>query len=122
MRLVPAASLDAARLDRVRAIYEDGFAEHLRSPLADLLADRALVLTDGEPRGLAVLRGLGDTGWVFLRYFVVGDRGRGIGGQLWTHVRSAMTDAASGPCKAMSARSCTMRSFALLPIFSLMTS
>lgn len=93
MKLVPAGSLDAGQLDRVRAIYEDGFAPHLRSPFADLLADRALVFTDGQPHGLAVLRGLGTTGWVFLRYLVVADRGRGVGGQLWTQLRASMLDA-----------------------------
>ncbi|ONI75044.1 hypothetical protein ALI144C_40475 [Actinosynnema sp. ALI-1.44] len=87
MRLVPAGSLSAAHLDRVREIYEEGFGERLRAPFDDLLTDRALVLTDGAPLGLAVLRELGPTGWVFLRYFVVGDRGRGLGALLWTEIR-----------------------------------
>jgi ribosomal protein S18 acetylase RimI-like enzyme len=93
MKLVPALSLDDQQLVRVQTIYEDGFGERLRAPFADLLTDRALVLTDGEPRGLAVLRELGPTGWVFLRYFVVGERGRGLGEQLWTHLLAAMASA-----------------------------
>jgi hypothetical protein len=93
VKLVPAQSLDSAQLARVQEIYEDGFDPRLRSSFADLLTDRALVLTDGAPRGLAVLRELGPTGWVFLRYFVVGDRGSGLGSQLWSAIRSAMADA-----------------------------
>ncbi|HEX8867016.1 MAG TPA: hypothetical protein VF821_15260 [Lentzea sp.] len=90
MRLVPAQSLNAPQLDRVREIYEDGFDPRLRAPFANLLADRAFVLVDDEPRGLAVVRELGDTGWVFLRYFVVGERGRGLGEHLWTLLRTAL--------------------------------
>lgn len=93
MRLVPALSLDDQQRARVQAIYEEGFGERLRAPFADLLTDRALVLTDGEPRGLAVLRELGPTRWVFLRYFVVGERGRGLGEELWTSLRAAMAAA-----------------------------
>jgi hypothetical protein len=93
VKLVSARSLDSAQLARVQEIYEDGFDPRLRSSFADLLTDRALVLTDGAPRGLAVLRALGPTSWVFLRYFVVGDRGLGLGAQLWSAVRSSMADA-----------------------------
>ncbi|MCE7002898.1 hypothetical protein LWC34_08640 [Kibdelosporangium philippinense] len=88
MKLVPATSLPD--LAQVRKIYEDGFSARLRTPFEDLLADRALVLTDGSPRGFAVLRELGPTGWVFLRYFVVGERGRGLGAVLWDEVRREM--------------------------------
>ncbi|SMC58301.1 GNAT family N-acetyltransferase [Kibdelosporangium aridum] len=91
MKLVPATSLPD--LAQVRKIYEDGFSARLRTPFEDLLTDRALVLTDGSPRGLAVLRELGPTDWVFLRYFVVGDRGRGLGAILWSEVRREMADA-----------------------------
>nr|WP_042191676.1 GNAT family N-acetyltransferase [Kibdelosporangium sp. MJ126-NF4]CEL20220.1 hypothetical protein [Kibdelosporangium sp. MJ126-NF4]CTQ97445.1 hypothetical protein [Kibdelosporangium sp. MJ126-NF4] len=93
MKLVPAGSLTRPQLDRVREIYEDGFGERLRSAFDDLLADRALVLTDdGAPLGLAVLRELGPTGWVFLRYFVVGDRGRGLGARLWAEIRRELAE------------------------------
>ncbi|MFD4636076.1 hypothetical protein ACFWN2_02105 [Lentzea sp. NPDC058436] len=91
MKLVEARSLSAAQLGRVREIYEDGFDPRLRAPFENLLTDRALVLVDDAPRGLAVLRDLGDTGWVFLRYFVVGERGRGLGERLWTSLRAALT-------------------------------
>jgi hypothetical protein len=88
MKLVPAHTVD--NLDRVREIYENGFDPQLRAPFADLLADRAYVLLDPEPRGLAVVRELGDTGWVFLRYFVVGTRGGGLGSQMWALLREAV--------------------------------
>jgi hypothetical protein len=90
VRLVPAHSLDAADLVRVQEIYEDGFAPRLRAPFADLLADRAYVLVDSSPLGLAVVRELGDTRWMFLRYFVVGSRGGGLGGRMWALLRSAL--------------------------------
>jgi hypothetical protein len=91
VRLVAAGALPGPALERLRAIYEDGFPEVLRAPFADLLADRAFALLDGDrPIGLAVLRPLGTTGWIFLRYFVVGDRGRGLGGALWRAVTAAL--------------------------------
>ncbi|AHH96614.1 GNAT family N-acetyltransferase [Kutzneria albida] len=87
--------------DRVRRCYEEGFAAHLRAPFADLLdpadGQQALVLAERErPLGLAVVRPLGDTGWTFLRYFVVDSqvRNRGLGSRLWTaltrHLDSTM--------------------------------
>lgn len=93
MKLVAASTLTSAELAQVERIYLAGFEPHLRAPLDDLLADIALVLMDTEPLGLAVLRPLGDTGWVFLRYFTVGEKGRGLGEQLWTQLRTAMTGA-----------------------------
>lgn len=51
----------------MRQIYFDGFAPHLRAALDDLLAGMALVLVGETPLGFAVLRVLGDTGWVYLR-------------------------------------------------------
>ncbi|GLY51214.1 GNAT family N-acetyltransferase [Lentzea sp. NBRC 102530] len=93
MELVAASTLTPAELAAVEQIYHDGFAPHLRASFDDLLADTALVLVDGKPLGLAVLRVLGDTGWVYLRYFTVGEKGKGLGEHLWTHLRTAMTDA-----------------------------
>ncbi|TWP50935.1 GNAT family N-acetyltransferase [Lentzea tibetensis] len=81
--LINASALDEATLREVRDIYEDGFGARLRAPFADLLADEALVLMDSHPQGLAVLRPLGPTGWVFLRYFVAASRGNGAGTRLW---------------------------------------
>ncbi|MFI6094595.1 hypothetical protein ACIA8G_03525 [Lentzea sp. NPDC051213] len=93
MKLVPASSLTSGELTQVQQIYFDGFEPHLRASFGNLLADTALVLMDSRPLGLAVLRPLGDTGWVYLRYFTVGEKGRGLGEQLWTHLRVAMTGA-----------------------------
>jgi GNAT superfamily N-acetyltransferase len=92
VKLVAADSLGAAELERVREIYEDGFPPHLRAPFAELLTDRAFALVDEEPIGFAVLRPLATTGWVFLRFFVAGSRGRGIGSLLWNHLTREMAD------------------------------
>lgn len=93
MKLVAASSLTDAELAEVERIYFDGFAPHLRAPVENLLADTALVLVDAKPLGLAVLRVLADTGWVYLRYFTVGEKGCGLGAQLWTRLRDEMTRA-----------------------------
>ncbi len=93
MELVAASTLTEAELGQVRQIYFDGFAPHLRASFEDLLTDTAYVLVDEQPVGFAVLRPLADTGWVYLRYFTVGEKGRGLGRQLWNHLRDAMTAA-----------------------------
>lgn len=93
MKLVEADSLGAAELERVREIYEDGFPPHLRAPFADLLTDRAFALVAEEPIGFAVLRPLATTKWVFLRFFVAGSRGHGVGSLLWEHLTRAMAEA-----------------------------
>lgn len=71
----------AEQLAAVEAIYEDAFPPDLRAPFETLLADRLVVRVSpgGVPEGLAVLRALGATGWVFLRYYAVGVRGGGVG-------------------------------------------
>ena len=70
-----------AQLEAVRAIYEDAFPPDLRADFDSLLSDRLVVRVadDGTPEGLAVLRDLSGTGWVFLRYYAVGVRGGGVG-------------------------------------------
>ena len=75
------SELSPAQLARVRAIYDDAFPPDLRADFETLLVDRLVVRLDpdGTPEGLAVLRPLGDTGWVFLRYYAVGVRGGGVG-------------------------------------------
>lgn len=84
MTLVPIASLDAAGLAAVQAIYEDAFPDELRAPFEDLLVDRMLVLVDPDgPAGLALLRDLAGTSWTFLRYYAVGRRGGGVGSAMW---------------------------------------
>ncbi len=111
MKLVPAADLDPAALAEVRAIYEDAFRAELRVPFESLLADQFLTaIGDGQadegapakglagedssgPCGFAVLRRLGPTGWIYLRYFAVGSRGRGLGSAAFTTLLQAMTEA-----------------------------
>ncbi|MDR6318256.1 GNAT family N-acetyltransferase [Actinoplanes couchii] len=84
MELIPAADLDQALLTATEDIYLDAFPAELRAPLDDLLADDMLALVvDGRPAGFTVTRRLGPTGWVFLRYFAVGQRGSGLGSQMW---------------------------------------
>lgn len=91
MSLVPADTLAAAELARVRAIYEDAFPEHLRGPFEDLAVDRLLVLRDDDgPAGLALLRDLGPTPWTFLRYYAVGRRGRGTGSMMWRQLTALL--------------------------------
>jgi GNAT superfamily N-acetyltransferase len=93
-RLVPADGLQPADVERVRDIYEAGFPAWLRADFGSLMAGRqpgelALALTeDDRPVGFAMLRPLGATGWMYLRYFVVdaGRRGRGLGGVLWAQL------------------------------------
>jgi GNAT superfamily N-acetyltransferase len=87
--LEPVDDLDPGRLSEVRRIYDDGFAPHLRAGFASLTSEReddesALALMQGgEPRGFAMVRPLGGTGWMFLRYLVAGQRGQGLGGIMW---------------------------------------
>jgi GNAT superfamily N-acetyltransferase len=93
-RLVPVEGLGPADVGRVRDIYETGFPEWLRAGFGSLLAGRQpgevpLALTEeGRPVGFAMLRPLGPTGWMYLRFFVVdaASRGRGLGGILWTQL------------------------------------
>jgi GNAT superfamily N-acetyltransferase len=83
--------LDSGVTETVRRIYEDGFPVHLRSEFNSLTTGRQdgelslALLEDGQPRGFAMLRPLGGTGWMYLRYFVVDGRlrGHGVGGILW---------------------------------------
>jgi GNAT superfamily N-acetyltransferase len=92
--LEPVEALDATAAGQVRRIYEDGFPARLRSDFSALTAHREdgelalALLYGGRPRGFAMLRPLGATGWVFLRYFVVDQhlRGQGVGGILWQHL------------------------------------
>ena len=87
--LEPVDNLDPGRVCELRRIYEDGFAPHLRADFASLTTGReddesALALMqDSEPRGFVMVRPLGGTGWMFLRYLVAGQRGQGLGGIMW---------------------------------------
>ncbi|SDS86135.1 GNAT family N-acetyltransferase [Actinoplanes derwentensis] len=94
MELIPAVELDGPQLSATEAIYRDAFPAELRAPLDDLLADDMLVLlVDGRPAGFAVTRRLGPTGWVFLRYFAVHDRGTGRGSAMWRLLCAYWADA-----------------------------
>jgi GNAT superfamily N-acetyltransferase len=99
--LIPAQTLPPAGIDLVRRIYEDGFPAHQRADFASLLGGRqpgelALALTGpgAVPCGFAMLRPLGPTGWIFLRYFVVdaAQRGRGLGGVLWDELTGLLRE------------------------------
>ena len=89
--LEPLETLPPPAVAGVRGIYEEGFPPHQRADFAELSDGRqsgeiALALVrGGQPSGFAMLRPLGGTGWVFLRYFVVDrhQRGQGLGGVLW---------------------------------------
>jgi GNAT superfamily N-acetyltransferase len=83
MRLVEVAGLSLPQRARAREIYEANFPVAIRAPFESLAEDRVLAFADDEVRGLAVVRTLPSTGWAFLRYFVVGEQGRGLGGQFW---------------------------------------
>jgi GNAT superfamily N-acetyltransferase len=96
--LEPVGQLGTEALGTVRRIYEDGFPPHLRSDFAALVGSRqegefALALMRGSrPCGFVMLRSLGETGWVFMRYFVV-DRqlqGHGLGGVMWDQLTARL--------------------------------
>ena len=96
--LEPVDDLDPGQVTRVREIYEDGFAPHLRAGFATLTSGReaeesALALMRGaEPHGFVMLRPLGDSGWMFLRYLVAGQRGQGLGGTMWDQLMAWLGD------------------------------
>ena len=93
--LTPIESLNGGGPERVREIYESGFAEHLRAPWSEVWADRlareeSLALTDdGKPVGFVLLRSFLTTDRVFLRYLVIDAdrRGLGLGSIAWQHLR-----------------------------------
>jgi GNAT superfamily N-acetyltransferase len=98
--LKPVETLRPTVINDIRRIYETGFAPHLRADFGSITSQRQpgelafALLQDEQPRGFAILRPLGTTGWIFLRYFVVeeGQRGRGLGGILWHQVTDRLRD------------------------------
>jgi GNAT superfamily N-acetyltransferase len=96
--LVPAETLSPAATAQLKAIYEEGFPPHQRDDFAAVTSQRqdgelALALvSDGRAAGFAMLRPLGRTGWVYLRYFVVDrdQRGQGLGGLLWDQLTAEL--------------------------------
>jgi GNAT superfamily N-acetyltransferase len=99
-RLIGLPAATPAGLEQARAIYEAGFPAAVRAPFSDLLAGHPgertelLLDSDGEVVGLTLVRDLADTGWTFLRYFVVTAerRGSGVGGRLWTALCRDLAD------------------------------
>ena len=99
--LEPVETLDPAAMTRLRRIYEEGFPPHQRADFAAVTAAgqegelAVALLGGGQPCGFAVLRPLGGTGWVYLRYFVVDQarRGQGLGGLLWEQLTGRLRDA-----------------------------
>jgi GNAT superfamily N-acetyltransferase len=96
--LTPSQTLPPASVDVIRRIYEEGFPPEQRSEFPALLDGRqpgevtlALTGPGSVPCGLAMLRPLGPTGWIYLRYFVVdaARRSQGLGGVLWDQVTAA---------------------------------
>ena len=88
MKLVEVTDLSVEQSTRARQIYEDGFPVELRSDFEKLFIDPCFAFVDdGRVVGWAVLRPLGETGWIFLRYFVAGERGQGIGSRMWRAMR-----------------------------------
>jgi GNAT superfamily N-acetyltransferase len=96
--LQPVEALSPPALTALRRIYEEGFPLHERASFAAVTDQRqggelALALVgDGQPRGFALLRPLGGTGWIYLRYFVVDGarRGQGLGGLLWDQLTARL--------------------------------
>jgi len=94
-------TLSPVALTGLRQIYEEGFPPHERADFTTLTTQRradeqtlALVSDGGEPRGLAMLRTLGSTGWMYLRYLVVDgtQRSQGLGGELWEQLTTQLRE------------------------------
>jgi GNAT superfamily N-acetyltransferase len=96
--LEPVDGLGPGDTAGVRRIFEDGFAPHLRSEFGTLTTGREpgeiplALVHEGQPRGFVMLRPLGATGWMFLRYFVVDQhvRGQGLGGIMWDQLMARL--------------------------------
>ena len=99
--LEPVETLSPAAMTGLRRIYEEGFPPHERSEFASITTARqedelALAMVGGgQPYGFAMLRPLGGTGWIYLRYLVVDGarRSQGLGGQLWEQLTARFRDA-----------------------------
>jgi GNAT superfamily N-acetyltransferase len=99
--LEPVETLTPAAMTRLRQIYEEGFPPFERAEFGSITTARredelALALvSDGQPAGFALLRPLGSTGWIYLRYLVVDGarRSQGLGGQLWEQLTERFRDA-----------------------------
>ncbi len=76
-------------------IYRDAFPPELRAPFDDLFDDEVLVYAEGPDRaaGLVVLRRIGEHRWAFVRYFLAGRRGAGVGSGMFRDLRRELGDA-----------------------------
>jgi GNAT superfamily N-acetyltransferase len=99
--LVPVETLSPAAMTVLRRIYEEGFPPHERADFTAVTAARQdaelslALISDGQPAGFALLRPLGGTGWIYLRYLVVdsAQRGQGLGGLLWEQLTARLREA-----------------------------
>lgn len=99
--LEPVETLSPAAMAELLRIYEEGFPPHERAEFGSITTARredelALALvSDGQPSGFAMLRPLGSTGWIYLRYLVVDGarRSQGLGGRLWEQLTARFGDA-----------------------------
>ena len=91
----PMAGLDAAELERAKAIYEEGFPLHQRMAFEEIVdsvlnGSRHVVLAKAHGRviGLSVVYPLSSAPALFLEYFAIdrAHRGNGIGTRLWRHI------------------------------------
>lgn len=84
----------ATLLAQARELYEDAFPAELRADFESLFADEVLVYgTPETASGLVVLRRLGDSEMVFVRYYLAGVRGAGIGSRMWHALRQEVVPA-----------------------------
>lgn len=76
-------------------IYRDAFPPELRAPFDDLFDDEVLVYAEDPDRaaGLVVLRRIGEQRWAFVRYFLAGRRGAGVGSRMFADLRRELGDA-----------------------------
>lgn len=94
--VIPAARFVAdpgpALLAHAREVYDGAFPPDLRADFDSLFADEVLVYAadDRTAAGLVVMRRLGSTGMVFVRYFVAGVRGSGVGSRMWHDLRARL--------------------------------
>lgn len=94
--LAPVRTLGEVGTTAVRAAYEDGFAAHLRASWDEVYTRRRMdeealaVVVDHHPVGFVLLRALGRTDRIYLRYLVLGrdQRGKGLGTDAWDHLRA----------------------------------
>lgn len=90
MKFVPAVALPHTALTQLRVVYESSFPPTISATFDDLFVDQVHAYVDDTPSvlGLTVHRNLGETGWIFLRYFAAAVRGGGTGSRMWRNLDS----------------------------------